>query len=165
MRIARGYNECTAQGTAACGNQARPWGLKSNIRYGGVVMNRSVLLLAALGTLALPFEALHAQDPEGAAEEVDVETEQGTETRLPADSEEAPEGEAELEESAILPNAEDHEESEAATMDLECDEDADNCLDPLTGPAVGPERSSPDEVETPEVEADESGEIVAEPEG
>jgi hypothetical protein len=128
-------------------------------------MNRTVLLLAALGTLALSSEALHAQDPEGAAEGVEVETEQGTETRLPADADDAPEGEAELEESAILPNAEDHEESEAATMDRECDEDADNCLEPLTGPATGPERSSPDDVDTPEVEADESGEIVAEPEG
>ena len=72
------------------------------------------------------------------------------------------EGNIKIEESAILPSTDDFLESEAPTMDLDCERN-DNCLDALTDPAEGPVLSSPDAVNTPDVETQETERLVTEP--
>lgn len=90
---------------------------------------------------------------EDANDAVEVKTDQQTQSG---------EGDMKIEESAILPSTDDFLESEAPTMDLDC-ERSDNCLDSLTEPAEGPVLSSPDAVDTPDVETQETERVVTEP--
>jgi hypothetical protein len=113
-------------------------------------------VLAALA--ALPAVA-QAQDADPDVSAPSEEAQAPHDGSLPSDNG----GEVRTEESAILPNAEDHLESEAETADLDCEADPDNCLDPLESQVEGPALSSPDDVGTSEVETREAAPVVAEP--
>jgi hypothetical protein len=68
------------------------------------------------------------------------------------------------EDSAILPSAEDHEESEAPTMEIDCEEHPELCVgDPILTESEGPALSEGDDPDDP-TGANEPGEVVvAEP--
>lgn len=55
---------------------------------------------------------------------------------------EADDGEATIEDSAILPSAGDQEASRAPSMDLDCEKNPKECLQPLTQESTGPTLST-----------------------
>jgi hypothetical protein len=61
-----------------------------------------------------------------------------------AAAQEDPAEKPETEQSAILPSAEEEDgpESAAPTMVIECDDDPENCIEPLAEPATGPALSA-----------------------
>lgn len=94
----------------------------------------------------------------GASQTLDVESDEST-----AGEGAGQEGDVEVEDSAILPSAEDHRGSEAPTMALDCENNPEDCEDPLTGAAEGPALSSPGETGAPQDDGSATEGVTAKP--
>jgi hypothetical protein len=68
-----------------------------------------------------------------------------------------------VEDSAILPSAEGHLDSRAPTMDLDCENAPEDCVQPLERATEGPALSTPDDPSTTEVEASEGDPVRVSP--
>lgn len=131
----------------------------------------AVLAAAAFGVMpAIAVADCHMPPAEGTiAAEHGAPPAEGEEERIAAETGDAGEEETALaeldapEESAILPSAEGHLESEAPTMKIDCQENPELCAGkPLLAESEGPALSTGDDPETTPVENAAGDPVVAE---